>query len=316
MPRRVAWPTAWLASPPDQCVHGGMIDFAYKIAGFLVTLGVLVVFHELGHYIVARWCGVKVLRFSVGLRPRHRGAPGRPRPDRVGAVGDSARRLREDGRRARRRRRAAPTSRARSIARACGSASRSSRPVPIANLLLAVVLFAGTYMAGIPGQRARARRAARRRRRRPRRACAAAISSSRSTASRCKSWQDLRWRLSARAGPRQRDALGRCPRDARRGRSAGDAHAGARPASAGRLGRQCARGARACAPISGAPLIGEVVPGKPGARAGLGQGRPHRRHRRRRRALARRRRAVDQRAAGRAARVPRRARRRDAATSR
>ncbi len=34
---------------------------------FLLTLGVLVVIHEWGHYQVARWCGVKVLRFSVGF---------------------------------------------------------------------------------------------------------------------------------------------------------------------------------------------------------------------------------------------------------
>ena len=37
------------------------------ILAFAVTLGVLVIFHEFGHYIVARWCGVKVLRFSVGM---------------------------------------------------------------------------------------------------------------------------------------------------------------------------------------------------------------------------------------------------------
>lgn len=34
---------------------------------FLVTLGILVTIHEYGHYIVARWCGVKVLRFSLGM---------------------------------------------------------------------------------------------------------------------------------------------------------------------------------------------------------------------------------------------------------
>ncbi len=34
---------------------------------FLVTLGVLIVVHEWGHYKVARLCGVKVLRFSVGF---------------------------------------------------------------------------------------------------------------------------------------------------------------------------------------------------------------------------------------------------------
>ena len=32
-----------------------------------MALGVLIVVHEYGHYIVARLCGVKVLRFSVGL---------------------------------------------------------------------------------------------------------------------------------------------------------------------------------------------------------------------------------------------------------
>src|SRR6202171_2852267 len=38
-----------------------------KLLAFIVTLGVLVVFHELGHYLVARLVGVKVLRFSVGF---------------------------------------------------------------------------------------------------------------------------------------------------------------------------------------------------------------------------------------------------------
>jgi regulator of sigma E protease len=37
------------------------------IVAFIVALGVLIVVHEYGHYIVARWCGVKVLRFSVGF---------------------------------------------------------------------------------------------------------------------------------------------------------------------------------------------------------------------------------------------------------
>jgi regulator of sigma E protease len=37
------------------------------IASFLVTVGVLVVVHEFGHYLAARWAGVKILRFSVGF---------------------------------------------------------------------------------------------------------------------------------------------------------------------------------------------------------------------------------------------------------
>lgn len=37
------------------------------LAAFLLVLAVLVVVHELGHYLVARWCGVKILRFAVGF---------------------------------------------------------------------------------------------------------------------------------------------------------------------------------------------------------------------------------------------------------
>lgn len=36
---------------------------------FLFVLTVVVFFHELGHFLVARWCGVRVLAFSVGFGP-------------------------------------------------------------------------------------------------------------------------------------------------------------------------------------------------------------------------------------------------------
>ncbi|WXL27194.1 sigma E protease regulator RseP [Ectopseudomonas mendocina] len=39
----------------------------YMIVGTLIALGVLVTIHEFGHFWVARRCGVKVLRFSVGF---------------------------------------------------------------------------------------------------------------------------------------------------------------------------------------------------------------------------------------------------------
>ncbi|MDH0747533.1 sigma E protease regulator RseP [Pseudomonas sp. GD03842] len=39
----------------------------YMVVGTLIALGVLVTFHEFGHFWVARRCGVKVLRFSVGF---------------------------------------------------------------------------------------------------------------------------------------------------------------------------------------------------------------------------------------------------------
>lgn len=36
---------------------------------FLFVLSIIVFFHELGHFLVARWCGVRVLVFSVGFGP-------------------------------------------------------------------------------------------------------------------------------------------------------------------------------------------------------------------------------------------------------
>ena len=37
------------------------------LIAFIVTLGILITIHEYGHFQVARWCGVKVLRFSIGF---------------------------------------------------------------------------------------------------------------------------------------------------------------------------------------------------------------------------------------------------------
>ncbi|HEU4854200.1 MAG TPA: site-2 protease family protein, partial [Nitrosospira sp.] len=38
------------------------MTFFVTIIAFVLALGVLIVFHEFGHYLMARWCGVKVLR--------------------------------------------------------------------------------------------------------------------------------------------------------------------------------------------------------------------------------------------------------------
>ncbi|KMQ81253.1 Membrane-associated zinc metalloprotease [Candidatus Burkholderia pumila] len=43
------------------------MSFLTEIVAFVIAIGVLVVVHEFGHYSVARMCGVKVLRFSVGF---------------------------------------------------------------------------------------------------------------------------------------------------------------------------------------------------------------------------------------------------------
>ena len=43
------------------------MSLLHTVVSFVVALGVLIVVHELGHYLVAKWCGVKVLKFSVGF---------------------------------------------------------------------------------------------------------------------------------------------------------------------------------------------------------------------------------------------------------
>ncbi|MDP2784149.1 MAG: RIP metalloprotease RseP [Sulfurimicrobium sp.] len=43
------------------------MNLLFTLAAFALALGVLIVVHELGHFWVARWCGVKVLRFSIGF---------------------------------------------------------------------------------------------------------------------------------------------------------------------------------------------------------------------------------------------------------
>lgn len=44
-----------------------MLAVLWNILSFIVALGILVAVHEWGHFYVARRCGVKVLRFSIGF---------------------------------------------------------------------------------------------------------------------------------------------------------------------------------------------------------------------------------------------------------
>jgi len=116
------------------------------VLAFIVTLGLLIVVHEYGHYRVAVACGVKVLRFSVGfgrtLWSRQRGET-----EFVIAalpLGGYVRMLDE---------REAPVS-AHELHRAFNRQSLAKRSAivaagPIANLLLAVLLYACAHWIGI-----------------------------------------------------------------------------------------------------------------------------------------------------------------------
>ena len=45
---------------------GGLIGY---VVPFLFVLTIVVFFHELGHFLIARLCGIKVITFSIGFGP-------------------------------------------------------------------------------------------------------------------------------------------------------------------------------------------------------------------------------------------------------
>ncbi|SEN78481.1 regulator of sigma E protease [Nitrosospira multiformis] len=124
------------------------MTFLFTIAAFVVALGLLIVFHEFGHYLVARWCGVKVLRFSIGFgHPLMRKQVGKDQTEWVIAafpLGGYVKMLDE------REGTVAPEELSRSFNR---------QPVlqrfaivaagPVANFLLAIVLYWLLFMLGI-----------------------------------------------------------------------------------------------------------------------------------------------------------------------
>lgn len=174
------------------------MEIMQKVLAFMVTLGVLIVFHEWGHYIVARLCGVKVLRFSVGFgRVLFSRRWGRDRTEwALSAVplGGYVKMLDE------RETEVGVAERHRAFNRQ-GVARRIAIVAagPIANLVLAIGLFAALFMAGVDGYRA---------------LLAAPVPGSVVEAAgiqagdevrsvegeRVQSWQDLRWRLLRHSG--------------------------------------------------------------------------------------------------------------------
>jgi regulator of sigma E protease len=243
-----------------------MIDTVYKVVAFAITLGVLVVFHELGHYVIARLAGVKVLRFSVGfgrlLWSRRLGRDGTEWALSAIPLGGYVKMADE---------REGHVDRA-DLPRAFNRQSVWRRIAivaagPIANLLLAVLLFAGTYIAGIPGQRALLAE--------PPSSSAAAVADVRGgdrivavDGEPVGSWQDLRWRIVRAQGHDRvtlslvRDGLQNEPVE----RALSLAGMGTDDWEGNPLGTL---GLRA---DLGAPIVDQVLPGKPAERAGIRSG--------------------------------------------
>lgn len=126
------------------------MDMLTTLIAFVVALGCLIVVHELGHYAVARWCGVKVLRFSVGFgRPVWRRIGGADRTEWVVSaipLGGYVKMLDE------REGEVAPEERHRAFnTQAVGKRYAIVAAGPIANFLLAIALYWVLFIHGVPG---------------------------------------------------------------------------------------------------------------------------------------------------------------------
>lgn len=129
-----------------------MAELAITIVAFLVTVGVLVVVHEYGHYSAARLMDVKILRFNIGFgKPLWLSRRGRDATEWVIAsipLGGYVKMLDE---------REAPVPE-RERSRAFNNKSVAARIFivlagPIANFLLAIVLYWVLFVSGIPGDK-------------------------------------------------------------------------------------------------------------------------------------------------------------------
>jgi regulator of sigma E protease len=129
------------------------------LIAFIVTIGILVTIHEFGHFQVARWCNVKVLKFSVGFgKPLWQKTFGKDKTEFVLAaipLGGYVKML--DERELSDEENPIKYSEA-DLKRAFNRQSVWKRIVivlagPVANLLLAIVLYWGLFMLGVTGMR-------------------------------------------------------------------------------------------------------------------------------------------------------------------
>ncbi|MFT5879520.1 MAG: regulator of sigma E protease [Moritella sp.] len=125
-----------------------MISSLWNLGAFIIALGILVAIHEFGHFWVARKCGVKVLRFSIGFGKPLWMRTGKDGTEYVVAMiplGGFVKMLDE---------------RVEEVPDALKSQSFNSKPVlariaivaagPLANFVLAIIAFWFMYMIGVP----------------------------------------------------------------------------------------------------------------------------------------------------------------------
>ena len=244
-----------------------MSEIPFYLLAFIVVLGVLIVVHEFGHYLAARWCGVRVLRFSVGfgraLWRRRLGKDGTEWAIGIFPLGGYVKMLdeREDE--------VAPDELHRSFNRqSVGKRSLIVAAGPAANFALAIVLYWAVFMYGSDEMRPILGT--------PPAASPAAIAGIvngeevRSVDGQpVATWNDLRWILLQKAAAQERAelevineqreiAIRRLPLQA----------AGEEGWEGDALGRLGIRFFRPNVP----PVVGKVMPGSPGEAAGIRSG--------------------------------------------
>lgn len=128
------------------------MSITYTIISFIVALGVLITFHEFGHYLVARWNNVKVLRFCIGFgQPIFRKRWGKDQTEWVIAaipLGGYVKMLDEN------EGKVSPEELSRSFNRQpVGRRFAIVAAGPIANFLLAIVLYWWLFILGVQGMK-------------------------------------------------------------------------------------------------------------------------------------------------------------------
>ncbi len=237
------------------------------VVAFIVALGVLIVVHEYGHYLVARLCGVKVLRFSVGFgRPLVLWRRGRDRTEWVIAAipfGGYVKMLDE------REGAVAPEERHRAFNRQ--SVWRRLAIViagPTFNLAFAVLVYAGLFMYGLPEARPVLAEPT------PGSVAAAAGLHSEDTVQAVEgvpisTWQELRWRVLQAA--LQRESLRLEVQTGRGNLAEATLDLRAYPTDEVETDALERVGLRLYRPPL-EPVIGQIVAGNPAERAGLAPG--------------------------------------------
>lgn len=125
------------------------MDLLQTLLALLLTLGILVTVHEAGHYFLARYFGVRVLRFSLGMGPvvwHKKNAEGTEFALSLLPLGGYVKMLEED----------APGVRPPPRQESFSSKHPAARIAialggPVANLLLAVLVYWVLFLSGVTG---------------------------------------------------------------------------------------------------------------------------------------------------------------------